>query len=237
MSSSSHSIDEKRFLAEAAIDYLPESGVVGLGSGSTVNEFISVFSTIKDQFDLFFVPGSLQTEFNLLKAGLRVVSLRESPELELVIDGADQFTSDKILLKGGGGALFKEKILATNARRYLILAGHNKLVDHLGANHTPIPIEVSPFGVFSFISFIDQNFTSQAKAEIRIESDRNNPFLTEHGNLIVDLYFSVPPKDPVLLNQELRLTRPEVVCTGIFAGFSPVILTTDASNNGILVKL
>ncbi len=235
--SSSGSIGEKRLLAQTAINYLPQSGIIGLGSGSTVNEFISAFSKVKDQFDLYFVQGSFQTEFHLLKAGLHVVSLREFPELELVIDGADQFTSDKILLKGGGGALFKEKILAANARHYLILAGQKKHVALLGANGVPIPIEVSPFGVSSFISYIDQNFSSQTKARIRVESDRNNPFLTEHGNFIVDLYFSPPLKNPALFDQKLILTRPEVVCTGIFAGFSPTILTTDGANNRTLLRL
>ncbi len=233
----SEPIDEKRFLAKAAIDYLPQSGVVGLGSGSTVNEFISVFSRVKDNFDLSFVPGSFQTEFHLLNAGLHVVSLREFPKLELVIDGADQFTSEKALLKGGGGALFKEKILAANTKQYLILAGRKKFVDQLGSRGTPIPIEVSPFGVSSFVSHIVQRFSSQLKAQIRVESNRNNPFLTEHGNFIVDLYFSRPIDDPASFDKDLKLARPEVLCTGIFAGFSPVILTTATDDSNVLVKL
>src|SRR4051794_24865824 len=133
--------EQKQAVARAAIDYVPMGGVIGVGTGSTANFFIDELGKIKHKFDAA-VASSEATAQRLKAQGIEVVDLNTVRELEIYVDGADEVNRTLSMLKGGGGALTREKIVAAVARTFICIADESKLVDVLG--RFPLPVEVIP---------------------------------------------------------------------------------------------
>jgi len=181
--------------------------VVGLGSGSTVAGIVKEMAKLLDKIALEFIATSLQIKQEAEKNGLKMVDENRIPNIEIVIDGADQIDSKFYMIKGGGGALLKEKILISTAKRVIIIADSNKFVDKFNRS---IPIEVHPFA--RSIVWIKLQEAGGIPKLRTVE--KGYPFITENGNIIYDTSFNMPYNVPA---NELNLKNiPGVVEVGLF---------------------
>ncbi|MCE9667673.1 ribose-5-phosphate isomerase RpiA [Myxococcus stipitatus] len=207
----------KREAARAAVDRFFLPGMrVGLGTGSTAAFAVRRLAELRGQgrlLDVVGVPTSRATEALARELGVPLTTLEESPELEVTIDGADEVAPDLSVIKGGGGALLREKIVAQASRRLVIVADAAKLSPRLGT-HWPVPVEVLPFGWRSQARFLE---SLGARVTVRLGADAS-PFLTDQGNLVLDCAFGPIDDAPSLA---LRLSsRAGVVCHGLFLGMA-----------------
>ncbi len=213
---------EKRNAALQALEREVRDGQrLGVGTGSTVAYFIEELGkrVRREGWEVACVPSSLRTESLCLKAGLKLVSLDEEPRLDVTIDGADEIDSKLNLIKGGGGALTREKILASASERLAIIADKSKLVKRLGENH-PVPIEVLPFA----LGFVKDEVRKLRPVEIavrKIAGGKDGPMITDNGNSIIDLYLG-PIKDPAQVSAELN-SIPGILENGIFLEMTDVV--------------
>ena len=194
--------DLKRMAAEAALDYV-EGGIVGVGTGSTVNHFIDLLATVKHKIE-GAVSSSEVSSQRMKDHGIPVVDLNAAGELDLYIDGADESNRHLQLIKGGGGALTREKIVAGASRRFICIADGSKLVDLLGA--FPLPVEVIPMAR----SHVARQLVKLGGTPVWREN-----FVTDNGNIILDVH-NLKITEPAKLEQQIN-NIAGVVTTGIFA--------------------
>ena len=192
----------KRRVAEAALKYAQE-GVIGVGSGSTVNAFIDFLSTVKHRIDGAVAASEASAE-RLKKHGIRVFDLNSVDELPVYVDGADEITEHLHMIKGGGGALTREKIIAAVAKKFVCICDASKLVPVLG--RFPLPIEVIP----TARSYVGREMLRRGCQPVLRES-----FKTDNGNLILDCH-GLTLLDPPATEAELNNVAG-VVTNGIFA--------------------
>lgn len=193
----------KKAAATAALAYVKPAMIVGVGTGSTVNHFIDALAGIKGKID-GAVASSVATAERLRRHRIPVLELNEVGELPLYVDGADEATRHLHLIKGGGGALTREKILAYAAERFVCIADGSKLVDLLG--RFPLPIEVIPMA---------RSLVARELVKLGGEPVLRERYTTDNGNLILDVH-NLKILNPVEL--ETRLDHiPGVVSNGIFA--------------------
>lgn len=193
----------KRRAAEAALEYIEPGAVVGVGTGSTVNHFIDLLAAVKHKID-GAVSSSEASTARLRGHGIAVFDLNQVDEVPLYVDGADEATRNLHLIKGGGGALTREKIVAGASRKFVCIADQGKLVARLG--RFPLPIEVIPMAR----SFVARRLVGHGGRPTWREG-----FVTDNGNLILDVH-GLDILDPVKLEAELN-NIPGVVTVGIFA--------------------
>ncbi len=194
---------KKQIAAEAALDYIQVKDVVGVGTGSTTNYFIDSLATIKSKID-GAVASSEASAQRLKQHGIQVLDLNSVTTLPIYVDGADEATSHKHLIKGGGGALTREKIVAAVSEQFVCIADDSKLVDVLGAY--PLPIEVIPMAR----SYVARQLVKRGGVpELREE------FITDNGNLILDVH-NLEILNPVETEGDLN-NIAGVVTVGIFA--------------------
>lgn len=201
----------KRLAAEEAVNYIRNDMVIGIGTGSTAAHMVRVLARrLQEGLSIKgAVPTSRATEELARSLGIPLTDLDASPELDIAIDGADEIDEHLYLIKGGGGALLREKIVATASKRFLIIADKTKLVSRLGLT-APLPVEVIPFGATPVRRHLE---TLGARVEMRARDGR--VFFTDNGNVILDCYFSHGIADPEGL--EGRISRfVGVVETGLF---------------------
>ena len=195
--------DKKRRAALAALDYIEDGKIIGVGTGSTVNHFIAALGSIRKR-----IPGAVSSSSastaRLQAIGIPVMDLNEVEVLEQYFDGADEATRERRLIKGGGGALTREKIVAAAARRFICLIDDGKLVGTLGA--FPLPIEVIPMAR----SLVARELTAMGGRPLWRQD-----CLTDNGNHILDVH-GLKIDDPVSLERELN-QLPGVVTVGLFA--------------------
>ncbi len=194
---------KKQHAAAAALDYLGDGVVIGVGTGSTVNFFIDGLAAVRQRI-AGAVSSSVASTRRLSAHGIPVLDLNDAGELELYVDGADEATRGLHLIKGGGGALTREKIVAAASRRFVCIVDEQKLVKRLGA--FPLPVEVIPM----------------ARAQVARELVRlggepvwRETFVTDNGNHILDVRNLAIP-DPVALEGEINQIAG-VVTVGLFA--------------------
>lgn len=193
----------KQRAALAALPYLRDGITLGVGTGSTVDFFIDALADHEGRFDAVVSSSDRSTQ-RLRKRGIEVVELAEVGSLDLYVDGADEATKHRHLIKGGGGALTREKILAGASRRFVCIADDSKLVARLGA--FPLPIEVVPMAR----SFVSRQMIKAGGQPIWREG-----FVTDNGNDIIDVH-NLGISNPVEL--ETRFNQiPGIVTVGIFA--------------------
>lgn len=192
----------KQAVALAAIDYV-RSGIIGVGTGSTANYFIDAIAAIKGRID-GAVASSEATATRLKSHGIPVVDLNSAGELEIYVDGADEITEHFAMIKGGGGALTREKIVAACSKKFICIADASKLVKVLG--QFPLPVEVIPMA---------QSYVAREIVKLGGQPRLREGFTTDNGNVILDVY-SLSIVDPVTLESTLN-QLVGVVTSGLFA--------------------
>jgi len=206
--------DAKKKAAEEAVKLVKDGWVVGLGSGSTVAyAVLSLGKRIREEkLNIKVVPTSYQIFFLALNEKIPVTTLDENPRIDFTIDGADEVDKNLNLIKGGGGALTREKIVAFASEKYVVIVDETKLVKKLGLRF-PVPVEVLPFAV-SFVTKEIGKFWSNIK--IREGKGKVGPVITDNGNFIVDVYCG-EIDNPKSVEEKLKRI-PGVVETGLFIG-------------------
>lgn len=199
----------KQLVASKAIEMVQPDTTIGLGSGSTMYWFIySLAEQVQSGLTIKAVPTSKETEKLARKLGIPLTNLNNVPYVDLTIDGADEIDPKLNLIKGGGGALLQEKLVAVASRQMIVIADYTKLVDRLGA--FPLPLEVIPYGYKQVQRRIEQLYD----IKVTLRKDGHRRFVTDHGHNILDCHFR-SITDMLSLNQELNMI-PGVVETGLF---------------------
>ncbi len=217
----------KKQAALKAVEFIESGMILGLGSGSTTWFVLETLGRRIQESRLksiIGIPSSKQTERDAHKFGIPIGSLAEHPEIDLTIDGADEVDPDLNLIKGGGGALLREKILAQNSRRFIIVIDESKLSASLGVKRV-VPVEVVSFGSYPVLKYLK---TLSADARLRL-NEKNEPFETDQGNLIIDCKF-LPITQPEQLAKKLK-EKAGIVEHGLFLGLATDVIV--AGEKGI----
>jgi len=195
--------DKKRNAAKAAMEFIEPGMTLGVGTGSTVNFLIEMLPEVREKIERVVSSSKASTAL-LEESGFEVSTLNEVGDYDIYIDGADESNKRLQLVKGGGGALTREKVLAAAARRFICIVDETKLVGMLGS--FPLPIEVVPMA---------QQLVSRSMLKMRGQPIWREGFITDNGNHILDIH-DLPISNP--LEMEARINRiPGVVTVGIFA--------------------
>ncbi len=222
----------KQAAAEAGAELVESATVVGLGGGTTVLYAVRRLAErlhSGELHDVLCVSSSRVTTDEALHLGLALTTLEQRPRVDLSIDGADEVDPRLDLVKGGGGALLREKVLAQASRREVIVVDGGKLVERLGSTR-PVPVEVATFGWRAQALFLE---SLGARVTLRENRDRS-PFLTEQGNLILDARFG-PIDDPRALAAELE-RRAGIVEHGLFLDLTDEVIVADAAGLRTLTR-
>ncbi len=196
-------VEKKRNAAKASLEFIQPGSVLGIGTGSTVNELIDLLPSISERIDKVVSSSTASTEL-LGEHGFEVATLNEVGPVDVYIDGADEANKRLHLIKGGGGALTREKVLAGAARRFVCIVDETKLVGMLGA--FPLPIEVIPMA---------QEYVARQLVKLRAQPIWREGFVTDNGNHILDVH-ELNISNP--LEMESRLNQiPGILTVGIFA--------------------
>lgn len=212
---------EKRAAAESAAALVPSGAIVGLGTGSTAAIAIEELGRrlrAGEVVDISGVPTSNASHRLGIECGIPIADIESTPVIDITIDGADEIDPLQRVLKGGGGALLREKIVAARTRRWVIIGDSSKVVDRLGSRY-PIPIEVVRFG---WSAHAEALRAMGAVAVLR-QATGESPFVTDEGHYIIDARFPHGLDDPEGLARAMR-NRPGVVETGLFLGFRPEVI-------------
>ena len=214
--------DLKREAAEQAAAMVEDGTVVGLGTGSTAAHFIAALITrARAGLSIGCIPTSERSAAQATEGGLTLVTFATHNRIDIAVDGADEIKRDTLdLVKGLGGALLREKIVASAATRFIIIADSSKLVDWLGTK-SPIPVEVTRFG-WELTAF---RLRGEGAEVTRRNTQEGEPYLTDGGNFILDARFA-PIADATALNRRLR-QFPGVVETGLFPAMAELALVAD----------
>jgi ribose 5-phosphate isomerase A len=210
----------KKEAARAAMDHLGDASIIGVGTGSTVNFFIDELGAIKGRLDGAVSSSDASTR-RLKSLGIPVLDLNATGELDVYVDGADESNHHLQLIKGGGGALTREKIVAAASRRFICIADESKLVHRLG--QFPLPIEVIPMAR----SYVARKLAALGGAPVWREG-----FVTDNGNIILDVH-NLDIDQPAHLENELNNIAGVVTC-GLFA-LRPADILLLGSADGVQV--
>ena len=210
--------EKKKAVALAALEYVESGWVIGVGTGSTANHFIDGLARIKGKLD-GAVASSYATAERLKQAGIPVLDLNATGDLPLYVDGADEATKHLHLIKGGGGALTREKIVAAASRKFVCIADDSKLVDVLGK--FPLPVEVIPMA---------RSLVARRIVELGGQPVLRENFKTDNGNIILDVH-NLKILNPVELEEKLDHLAG-VVTNGLFAR-RPADVLLLASDQGV----
>jgi len=209
----------KRQAAARALDFVSAGMRLGLGTGSTARHFIELLAArVRAGLDVVGVPTSQATRAHADRLGVPLTTLDDTPELDLTVDGADEIAHDLSLIKGGGGALLCEKIVAAASARMLVIADHTKWVALLG--HFPLPVEVVPFGLGATRRAVEAAAAAvgaPGPAQLRRGTD-GHPFVTDSGHFILDAALQRIPRPEVLAAKLAAI--PGVVEHGLFIGLA-----------------
>ena len=216
-------MDPKQRAAEAAVRELASGQIVGLGTGSTADFFLrALASALRSGTlrDIRGVPTSRQSERRAVELGVPLVSFAQVQQIDVTVDGADEIGPGLSLIKGLGGALLREKIVAQNSRRLIIIADASKLVSVLGTR-SPLPIEVAVFGHEAQVPFL-----RALGCTPMLRMSEGKPFVTDNGNYTYDCRFS-SIDDPKTLETTLA-NRAGIVESGLFVGLAKLALIANA---------
>ena len=219
---------EKKLAAEKAAEFVKDGMIVGIGTGSTVFHAIKKLGELAKNGLKFSAVSTSESTTKLAGAeGIRLITLDEAVRLDLNIDGADEADRNFNGIKGGGGALLFEKIVALSSAKNIWIVDSSKNVEQLGK--FPLPVEVIPFGYKRVLNIFKE---MKFNPELRIKN--NNTFLTDSGNYILDLHLE-KIEDAGILDKEIKLITG-VVETGLFINISDVIITGKNNSVEILRK-
>lgn len=219
-------MNEKLILGEKAVDFIRDGMVVGLGTGSTVFYTLNKLGQlVKQGLRIKGIPTSSQTEELAKKWGIPLSNFEEIEQIDIAIDGADEVNPELDLIKGGGGALLREKIIAKAAKTFIVVADSSKLVEKLGTFH--LPVEVVPFG-----AEMTKKHIHRLGGHPNLRQIKGMPYKTDNGNYIFDCVFS-DILYPETLEQELNML-PGVVENGLFVRMAHTVITLDKENNVVI---
>ncbi|GEP00914.1 ribose-5-phosphate isomerase RpiA [Methylobacterium haplocladii] len=228
--------DLRRAAAARAVDLVTDGMRLGIGTGSTANAFIQLLGArVRDGLDVIGVPTSEATRTACEAEGIRLTSLEECPELDLTVDGADELDSQLRLIKGGGGALLREKIVAHASRRMVVIADAAKHVQTLGA--FPLPIEVNLFGFGATFKAVQRAVEAAGcSGELALrKASGGQPYVTDGGHAIVDARLQAI-HDPETLSAALWAV-PGVVEHGLFLGLATAAILAEARGDEAVVTV
>ena len=209
--------DAKKRAASKAVDQIESGMVLGIGSGTTTAEAIKIIGQkLQDGqlWDIKGVPTSYHSIQEAVKAKIPLTTLDEYPQLDLGIDGADQIDPDLNAIKGHGGAMLREKIVAASCKKYILIVDETKLADTLGTNQE-VFLEVHPFSITPVLKKVIE---MGAKATVRQAAYKFGPVITDNGNNIIDAHFG-PIENPRELNGRLHSVQG-LMETGLFIGYA-----------------
>ena len=215
--------DLKRAVAKAAIEYVPVDSIVGVGTGSTANFFIDELAKIKHKIR-GAVASSEASAKRLQGHGIEVLSLNDVSDIPVYVDGADEITRHMHMIKGGGGALTREKIVAAASKKFICLCDESKLVDVLGK--FPLPVEVIPMA---------RSYIAREIVKLGGQPKLREGFTTDNGNIILDVH-NLQIMNPVELETSLNHLAG-VVTNGLFARRSADVLLLGTANGVTTMKL
>ncbi len=193
----------KQQVAKAAIDYVKGESIIGVGTGSTVNFFIDLLADFKNEIDAA-VSSSIVTTKRLEKIGIRVIELSEVDRIGVYVDGADEVNPQKKMIKGGGGALTREKIVAAVSDKFVCIVDDSKCVDVMGK--FPLPIEVIPMA---------RSYVARELVKMGGQPEWRQDYITDNGCEIIDIH-NLNITEPMTLEKEIN-NIPGVVTVGLFA--------------------
>ena len=197
----------KTLVGQAALQYVVPGDIVGVGTGSTVNKFIDALASMKDEIK-GAVSSSVASTERLLALGIPVFDSNDVDELSVYIDGADEIDHQGFMVKGGGAALTREKIVAAQSRKFVCIADESKLVQTLG--NFPLPVEVIPMAAQRLM----RQFESMG-AQARVRMKGHDPLVTDNGQFIIDVT-GLKITDPLAFEAQVS-QWPGVVTVGVFA--------------------
>ena len=219
-------IPEKQRSAEAACEYVKDGMIVGLGTGSTAKFAVKkIGELVRNGLSIRGIATSDSTKILAESEGIPLIDFSETMFIDLTIDGADEIDANLNMIKGGGAALLREKIVASASREEIIIVSVSKLVQQLGA--FPLPVEVIPFG---WQVVFNQLESLQGNPELRLK--QGQPSVTDQGNFIVDCHFR-KIENPEQLEQHLNMI-PGVVENGLFINLCTRMIMADGEN--IIIK-
>ena len=213
----------KKRAAEQAATHVERGMTLGLGTGSTAKYFVEVMGErIKEGWALRGIPTSEETMRQAQSLGIEIITPDETTTIDLAVDGADEADPQLNLIKGGGGALLREKIVASAARQFIVIADRSKRVATLGA--FPLPVEIDNFGWALTVKKLREVFAGQGfqNPKLNLRAAQGEPILSDGGNLIVDCALE-RIDSPATLDKAL-LEIPGVVETGLFCGIADIII-------------
>ncbi|WP_445369770.1 ribose-5-phosphate isomerase RpiA [Methylomonas sp. BW4-1] len=201
----------KKQVAQAALQYLKNVPIIGMGTGSTVTHLINLLADCDFKRDIEgAVSSSAKTTEHLQSIGIRVIDLNQSGDLDIYVDGADEVTPHKKMLKGGGGALTREKIIAGASKKFVCIVDESKCVDVMGK--FPLPVEVLPLSR----SFVARQLAKLGgQPELRMNKDTGASYITDNGCEILDVH-NLSILDPIELEKTIN-NIPGVITNGLFA--------------------
>ncbi len=213
-------MDPKRRAAEAALAHVKSGMVVGLGSGSTASIFIELLCKAVASgklTDIRGVPTSIKSEEIARAGGLPVVDLATGGTCDVTVDGADEIDPNLDLIKGLGGALLREKVVAENTKKFVVIADEGKIVPYLG-HHCPLPVEVTQFAY----EVHERYLASLGSVPEQRRNADGSPFVSDNGNYYFHCKFG-PINRPGELDERLR-SRAGIIETGLFVGRASVVI-------------
>ncbi len=224
---------KKNAAIKAVEDNVKKSMIIGIGSGSTIVYAVEHIGKLnrENPLNLKCIPSSFQSYQLIIENGLELGTLEQCPDIDLDLDGADEIDKDLNLIKGGGGCLVQEKILASNSKKLIILVDFRKKSEKLGMNWKKgVPIEVIPMAYFPVMKKLE---VLSGKPILRMAQSKSGPLITDNGNFILDVDFGVI-ENPTELNDKL-LHIPGIVDTGLFIGMaSSAYIGTEDGNVEVL---
>ena len=206
----------KRLAGEKAVDSIKDGMIVGLGTGSTVEYTIrKLGKKVRDGLKIKGIPTSMHTKRIAKEENIPLTTLEENPEIDLTIDGADEVDSNLNLIKGGGGALTREKIIAFHSKKVIIVVDDSKIVKALGIDCS-LPVEVLKFGWTSTKKILEE-----FNCNVELRKIMGEPFITDNSNYILDCEFegSHAIEEPEKIEMEINMI-PGVVENGLFIGLA-----------------
>ena len=209
---------KKNAAIKAVEDNVKKSMILGIGSGSTIVYAVEHIGKLnrESHLNLKCIPSSFQSYQMIIENGLELGTLEQYPDIDLDLDGADEVDKNLNLIKGGGGCLVQEKILASNSKKFIILVDFRKKSEKLGMNWKKgVPIEVIPMAYFPVMKKLE---ILGGKPILRMAQSKSGPLITDNGNFILDVDFGVI-ENPSDLNDKL-LHIPGIVDTGFFIGMT-----------------
>ncbi|MFS1513796.1 ribose-5-phosphate isomerase RpiA [Chengkuizengella sp. SCS-71B] len=224
-------MNAKKIAGEKAVEHVRDGMVVGLGTGSTAFWVVrKLGEKVKNGLNIKGIPTSKSTQKLAIEMNIPLITFSDVNHIDITIDGADEISSTLDLIKGGGGALLREKIVAFASEKFVVVADESKYVKELGS--FSLPVEITPFG-FEATKREIQKFKCLTKIR---KLEKNEPFITDNGNYILDCYFELI-EDPSHLHTQLNMI-PGVVENGLFVNMvDQVIIGYNDGEVKVLDKL